>query len=154
MLKCYPFPYFSRNMESVLTREDTVASWKWYSVMDLALGGCHTITLPVIISSSSLGVAVGSRCGCWRRYGHLRPLIRCSFRYFVSILFHSYYLLILYCFWWNLFLNPKWIFVLIEVFLVYKKKFVHRLLVCCTFNITFFFFNALAHLSYFVAGAW
>lgn len=40
--------------------EATASSWKWYAVMDEALGACHSITPPVILFSSSQGAAVGS----------------------------------------------------------------------------------------------
>nr|XP_023851595.1 RNA-binding protein Raly-like [Salvelinus alpinus] len=40
-------------------REATATSWEWYAVIDELLGGCHSINTPVIISSSSLGAAVG-----------------------------------------------------------------------------------------------
>ena len=38
--------------------EATAASWKWYSLMDEAIGGRPSVTPPVLIASSSQDVAV------------------------------------------------------------------------------------------------
>ncbi|XP_023851595.2 RNA-binding protein Raly-like [Salvelinus sp. IW2-2015] len=67
-------------------REATATSWEWYAVIDELLGGCHSINTPVIISSSSLGAAVGcspfqkgpdvevgeGECQGGMHYGHFR----------------------------------------------------------------------------------
>ncbi|ROL50190.1 hypothetical protein DPX16_14844 [Anabarilius grahami] len=41
--------------------EHTAASWKWYSLMDEAIGGRPSVTPPVLIASSSQDAAV---CSC------------------------------------------------------------------------------------------
>ncbi|ROI90140.1 hypothetical protein DPX16_23601, partial [Anabarilius grahami] len=40
--------------------EHTAASWKWYSLMDKAIGGRPSVTPPVLIASSSQDAAVCS----------------------------------------------------------------------------------------------